>query len=120
MTNDTLDFVKFPPINTKENKIKVIDMFIEKAESEFQYNKDHKNYALINQNYGFMKGLIEGRDHLTIKHFLNIGDAILWAETQFNIEFSNREYGKCDFWNYYISALKVCSVIIESGEIYGN
>lgn len=94
----TLDF---PVTNTKENKIQAITMLVIKAEKELEYNKLHNEYGLANRKSGFMNGLIEGKDHLTIKHFLNIQDTVVWAETKFSIALGNHDYGKCDYWHIY-------------------
>ncbi len=108
--------IDFPQTSTKETKLTAITMFITKTEQKFEYNKSHQNYGLANQQLGFLNGLIEGRNHLTIKHFLDIEDTIVWAETQMNICLGNHDYGKCDYWHNYISALGICNVIIGEGE----
>ncbi len=106
----TLDF---PKTNTKETKIQAITMFISKAEKDFEYNMSREMYGSANENLGFINGLIEGRDYLTIKHFLSIDDTIVWAKIQLNIYLGNKDYGKCDYWQSYISGLHVCKAIFE-------
>lgn len=103
----------FPQTNTKETKIQAITMFISNAEQRFEYNKSHQIYGEANENLGFINGLIEGRDYLTIKHFLSIKDTVTWAKNQFNSCLINKDYGKCDYWKSYISGLSVCKAIIE-------
>lgn len=106
----------FPQTSTKETKILAMNMIIEQANDNFEYNRLHQNYGIANQQFGFLNGLIEGKEHLTIKHFLNIQDTIIWAETNQSICLGNKDYGKTDYWSNFIRGLKVCEVIIYSGE----
>jgi len=97
----------------KERKLTEIDKFIIRAKQEFTQYIEKEFYGKANEKEGFSDGLIEGRKYLTSMWFSHIDNSINWALAKLEMERKNKNWGECEYWQYYISGLNVCKSIIE-------
>lgn len=96
----------------KIKKLIGIDNFIIRAKQEFTKNIEKEFYGKANEKEGFLDGLIEGRKYLTSMWFSDIDNSIEWVLMRLEMERKNKNWGKCEYWQCYISGLNVCKSII--------
>ncbi len=94
-------------------KLQGIEKFIIRAEEEYTQAILKNQYGIANQKLGLRNGLKEGKSHLTYKWTLSIDETIEYMTNILNHEIANKNWGKCEYWDCYISGLNVCKSIIE-------